>query len=233
MQEWAYRILVSEVMLQQTQVARVIPKYEAWLVRFPTIQSLAKTRTSEVLALWSGLGYNRRALYLLRAAQQIIAKFGGKIPTDEKSLKKLLGIGQYTARAILCFAYNKQVTVVDTNIRKVILVHFFSKQLFNFSTRPWKKIKWSKRELQAVAEQILPKGRACEWNHALMDYAASVLSKQKVSIKKQTLFKGSNRYYRGKIIKLLLEKKRLSMTDLAALLNDRERLQTIYRRPHA
>jgi A/G-specific adenine glycosylase len=123
-----YKILVSEVMLQQTQVNRVIPKFEAWLKAFPAVTDLAKAPTTEVLRLWSGLGYNRRALNLKTTAVVVSETYNGKFPKTEKELLALPGIGIYTARAILCFAFNQQVAVVDTNVKKVILTKFMTKK---------------------------------------------------------------------------------------------------------
>lgn len=198
-----YCILVSEVMLQQTQVARVLPKYKDWLTSFPKISDLASAKTDQVLRLWSGLGYNRRAIYLQKTAKIIVEKNKGKFPQDEKLLQTLPGVGEYTAKAVLCFAYNVQKAVVDTNIRKVISLVFFN------GKPPSDKI------LQQAADQLLPKGKAYEWNQALMDYAASVLAKEKIPLKKQSAFRGSNRYYRGRIIKLLLVKEQRTVEELS------------------
>ncbi len=187
-----YKILVSEIMSQQTQIARVVPKYEAWIKAFPTVEDLANTKTSEILQYWSGLGYNRRALYLQKCAKEIVKKFGGKFPKAVDQLKKLSGIGEYTSAAIACFAFDQQVAVVDTNIRKIILTQFG----INHDTKP--------RDLQNIADQLLPKGNAYEWNQALMDYAGGMLKKEKIPVPKQSKFKDSDRYYRGQIIKLLL-----------------------------
>lgn len=225
LEDRAYRILVSEVMLQQTQVSRVIPKYEAWLEAFPTVQSLAKASTADVLRLWSGLGYNRRALFLQKTAKIITDQFNGHFPQDEKTLRLLPGIGEYTARAVLCFAFDKQIAVVDTNVRKIILTKF---QISNFKSQMP-----NEKEIKEIAEQLLPHGRAYEWNQALMDYSSAVLSKEKVPLKKQSDFKTSNRYFRGQVVKLLLEKKRVSIHELNALFlrlygkEDSERLSKI------
>lgn len=190
-----YNILVSEVMLQQTQVDRVIPKFFAWMARFPTLASLASASTRDVLLYWSGLGYNRRALYLQRLAQKVVKNNNGIFSQDEKELMQLPGIGQYTARALLCFAFNKQIAVVDTNVRKVILTKFsvVSSQ-------------FSDKEMQKIATELLPQGRAYEWNQALMDYASANLKKEKISIPKQAPFKTSKRFYRGQVIRLLLQR---------------------------
>lgn len=202
-----YHILISEVMLQQTQVQRVIPKYEAWMKVFPTVQSLAKASTQQVLLHWSGLGYNRRALFLQKFAKEIVEKYDGKIPQDKKILMGLPGIGEYTAAALLCFAFDKQVAVVDTNIRKVILVHF--PQL----TEDLDKKK-ENEVVSKIANTLLSEGQAYAWNQALMDYASAELKKEKISIPKQSQFKDSDRYYRGQIIKFLTTNKKLFITDL-------------------
>ncbi len=203
-----YHIFISEVMLQQTQVQRVIPRYNKWLQKFPTLEKLAKAKTGEVLRLWSGLGYNRRALYLQKTAQIIVNNHQGEFPQEETLLRKLSGIGEYTAKAILCFAFNMQIAVVDTNVRKVILVKFYQNH----------KKKISEKEIQAVADRLLPKDKAYEWNQALMDYSSEVLKNKKILITKQSKFKGSNRFYRGQIIKILLSKKHMSFEQVATVL---------------
>ena len=123
-----YAILVSEVMSQQTQIARVVPKYLSWMEAFPTVASLAQASVGSVLMYWSGLGYNRRALNLQKAAQTIVNSYNGGWPTSPQDLEKLPGIGKYTASAVACFAFNAQIPVIDTNVRKVILVEFFLKR---------------------------------------------------------------------------------------------------------
>src|SRR5947209_3644935 len=115
-----YHVLVSDVMLQQTQVDRVIPKYLAFLARFPTLQTLASASTADVLRAWQGLGYNRRALNLKRTAEAVVREHSGKLPRTVEELEKLPGIGRYTARAVACFAFGVQVAVVDTNVRRVL-----------------------------------------------------------------------------------------------------------------
>lgn len=197
-----YTILISEVMLQQTQVRRVIPKYTAWLEKFPSIHALAQAQTSDVLRVWSGLGYNRRALYLQKAAQVITTTHNGFFPQDISQLRTLPGIGEYTARALVCFAFDQQVAVVDTNIRKIITLRFTN------------GIPPGPKQLQEIADQLLPQGRAYEWNQALMDYAAAMLRKEKVLTPKQSKFKDSNRYFRGQTLQLLLKNHALSLTEL-------------------
>ncbi|HYK07869.1 MAG TPA: hypothetical protein VEW42_00030 [Candidatus Eisenbacteria bacterium] len=238
-----YGILISEVMSQQTQLSRVIPKYLEWMKRFPTLESLAKASTRDVLAYWSGLGYNRRALFLQRLAKILvyssreqsesrsrfwtsqndssrpIRQAQGRHartviwPETEEELRKLPGIGEYTARALLCFAFNQQVAVVDTNVRKVILTQF-GNVILEGVKRPIGSQKDSiaslqndGKRIQGIADQLLPKGKAYEWNQALMDYAGAMLKDKKIPIPKQSHFKTSKRFYRGQIIRLLLKQK--------------------------
>ncbi len=204
-----YNILISEVMSQQTQLSRVIPKYEAWLVRFPTISELASAPVSEVLRFWSGLGYNRRALNLQKAAQIIVKKYQGEFPQKVDELIKLPGLGKYTTSAVACFAFNAQIPVIDTNIRKVISYEFFDGVL------PEEKV------IEKVASQILPLGKAYEWNQALMDYSALMMKDKKISVPKQSHFLSSNRYYRGQTIKLLLEVPEMSLSGLWDFFDER------------
>lgn len=189
-----YHILVSEVMLQQTQVSRVLPKYAEFLAVFPDVKILAAARPAEVLTLWRGLGYNRRALYLQKAAKTIVADHGGVFPDSETTLIKLPGLGLYTARAIMVFAFEKNVAMVDTNIRQII-THYL------FNGLPQKE-----KVIQETADKLVPKGRAWEWHQALMDFGALAMSKEKKEmhiVKKQKPFKDSNRYYRGRIVDAL------------------------------
>src|SRR5581483_4865161 len=115
-----YRIMVSEIMLQQTQVDRVIPKYHAFLAAFPTLEALAAAPTAEVIRAWSGLGYNRRAVNMQRTARAVLEEHGGQFPRDLPALLRLPGIGPYTAGAIACFAFEQDVGFMDTNIRRVV-----------------------------------------------------------------------------------------------------------------
>jgi A/G-specific adenine glycosylase len=152
-----YRILVSEVMLQQTQVARVVPYYEAWLERFPTEAALASAPAADVLRGWSGLGYNRRAL-ALQAACAAVARDGW--PSDVEGLMALPGVGPYTAAAVASFAFGVQAAAVDTNVRRVI------ERLDRRRRRA--------PELARRAAAIVPMGRAADWNQAMMELGATV-----------------------------------------------------------
>jgi len=152
-----YRILVSEVMLQQTQVARVVPYYDAWLERFPSEAVLAEAPAADVLRQWSGLGYNRRAL-ALQAAAATVARDGW--PRTVEGLLALPGVGPYTAAAVASFAFGVQAAAVDTNVRRVV------ERLDRRRRRP--------PELARRAAAILPDGRAADWNQALMELGATV-----------------------------------------------------------
>ena len=191
-----YKILVSEIMLQQTQVDRVIPKYLAWIKHFPNLKTLAKASTKDLLQYWSGLGYNSRALRLQKLAQEVIKNHNGKLPEDENVLIKLPGIGPYTARSVLIFAHNKNMGTVDTNIRRIFIHEFKLDESFK------------DQNLLEFAHDITPKNQSCDWHNALMDYGATYLTSKKTGIRpvsRQSKFKGSKRMYRGKILKLLLQ----------------------------
>lgn len=193
-----YLVLVSEVMLQQTQVDRVILYFTAWRKRFPTVRALAKAPLSDVLRCWQGLGYNRRAKNLHAAAKVLVTKYKGVFPKSVEALEALPGIGPYTARAIAAFAYNQDVSFIETNIRTVMTHHFFPSR---------KKV--DDKEIAKILEEALPKGRARIWYSALMDYG-SFLKRSGVRLNarangytKQSKFAGSSREARGRILKAL------------------------------
>jgi len=191
-----YKILVSEIMLQQTTVSRVLSKYKKFLIKFPDVGALQKASVSDVLRVWKGMGYNRRALYLKKAAKTIVEDFSNQFPISEQLLSKLTGVGKYTARAILIFAYKKDIAAVDTNIRQII-THFF------FDDKPQKE-----NVIQDVADQLVPKDTSWEWHQALMDYGALEMSKLKIKKTKKKPripFKQTNRYFRGRLIDRLRE----------------------------
>lgn len=160
-----YAILVSEIMLQQTQVDRVLPKYQQFLAAFPTLPALAQASTADVITVWVPLGYNRRAVSLQAIARQVIAEYGGRIPETIDELLKLKGIGRYTAGAIACFAYGKQVATVDTNIRRVLHRVFLGLEL------PGPEL--NDAQMLTLAKQVLPPAEAYNWNQALMDLGAT------------------------------------------------------------
>lgn len=201
-----YHILVSEVMLQQTQVSRVIPKYKEFLKKFKNIKILALASKGDVLTIWQGLGYNRRALFLKKTCETLYEQNPKRphFPTSKEELIKLPGIGQSTAGAILAFAFNKAEPFIETNIRAVFL-YFFFKDISSVSDTM----------LYEVIEQTLDQRHPREWYYALYDYGSMLkakLGKQKTSLhkqskhyNKQTSFKGSNREIRSNVLKLFIE----------------------------
>lgn len=196
-----YHILVSEVMLQQTQVDRVIPKYKEFLKAFPTTRSLATASLSKILRTWSGLGYNRRAVALKKCAEEIMLAHKGRVPGTMEELDALSGIGHHTAGAIMAFSFNKPVIFIETNIRSIFIHHFFSRK---------KKIR--DEELIPLIEQTINRKNPRKWYSALMDYGSSLKkqivnpSRRSVHYTKQNRFEGSNRQLRGAILKLLIQK---------------------------
>ncbi len=210
-----YRILVSEVMLQQTQVSRVIPKYEAFLKKFPDVSSLADAPLSDVLKLWSGLGYNRRAINLQKAAKEIVSKYGGIFPKTVLELDELPGIGEATAGAIVAYAFNTPTVYIETNIRRVFLHFFFPRSS-----------KVPDNKLLPLIEAAVDKKNPREWYYALMDYGAMLKAtipnpnKRSKHYSKQAKFEGSNRQIRGRILKLLVKEKEISSDNLLKYLQD-------------
>lgn len=238
-----YNILVSEMMLQQTQVSRVIPKYKAFLKQFPTTQRLAAAPLGDVLKEWQGLGYNRRAKFLRQAAQAVVCEHKGKWPTSFEGLRVLPGIGSYTAGAVINFAYNEPIPLIETNIRTVYIHHFFHD-----------RDDVTDKELIPIIERTLDKDNPREWNWALMDYGAHLkqtvgnVSKKSSVYQTQSDFKTSNRFVRGAIMRELsknpcskvilckqlkhIEKQRCEQA-LVSLLNDGliVKQKTMYRLP--
>jgi len=200
-----YYILVSEIMLQQTQVDRVIPYYIRFLKKFPTLERLARAQKPTLLKYWSGLGYNNRILRLQKLAQVVIKEKEGKIPKTVEELIELPGIGPYTADAVMAFAFNKDVPVMDTNIRRVLIHELKLKEDLSLE------------EMKEIALKNVPKGKSCIWHNALMDYGATKATARATgieSLSKQGTFEGSDRQIRGAIIKLLLKEKSISVSKL-------------------
>ncbi len=211
-----YAILVSEIMLQQTQVDRVLPRYEQFLTLFPTLEALAEAPAADVIRAWAPLGYNRRAVNLQRAAREVVANYGGRVPCDLASLRRLPGVGRYTAAAVACFAFGAVEAVVDTNVRRVL-------------TRLDGLESCSEADIERLAAAYLPPARAGEWSQALMDLSSAVCRsgsplcllcplgawcRSRGSQAHETRsqyraraaserFAGSNRYLRGRIVDAL------------------------------
>jgi A/G-specific adenine glycosylase len=204
-----YHILVSEIMLQQTQTKRVVKKYKQFIETFPDFESLAKASLREVLELWHGLGYNRRAKALKETANIVVEEFKGVLPSSSDILKKFPGIGEYTASAVATFAFNKPTLFIETNIRSVFL-HFF------FSDRDDVK----DTEIFPLIEKTLDASNPRIWYYALMDYGVLLKkryknpSRKSAHYRKQSAFEGSNREIRGMILKILLDEKSLSEREI-------------------
>ncbi|OGZ76818.1 MAG: hypothetical protein A3I87_03055 [Candidatus Staskawiczbacteria bacterium RIFCSPLOWO2_02_FULL_39_8] len=203
-----YKILVSAIMLQQTQADRVVAFYERWIKRFPGITSLASAKFSEIYPFWQGLGYNRRALALQKLAKEVASEHQGKLPVDIVLLQQLPGIGPYTAQAISIFSYNRPLTCLETNIRRVFIHHFFPEG-----------DAVTDEEILPLLDLALPAKRSREWHWALMDYGAHLKStvpnpnRRHKNYSIQSKFEGSVRQIRGSILRNLAGKK-MSFSEL-------------------
>jgi A/G-specific adenine glycosylase len=215
-----YAIVVAEVMLQQTQVERVLPKYRAFLERFPHWRALAEAARGEVIRQWAGLGYNARAVRLHELARRLIADHGGRLPEDGQTLRRLPGLGPYTSAAVQAFVHRQPVAVIDTNVRRVL-----GRALLGVChPRPGLD-----RALRPLAVELVPEGRAAVWHHALMDLGATVCLARRPACercpieghcrarsalmegtndggargRRQGPYRGSRRYYRGRFVEAL------------------------------
>ncbi len=214
-----YRILVSEIMLQQTQASRAAVAFTAFTSRFPTVRSLAAASVAEVLTAWRGLGYNRRAVGLHKAARVIVDEHAGVVPRDLAALRALPGVGDYTARAVLAFAYGQDVGPVDTNVARVLSRAVAGRAL-------------TRREAQSLADALVPEGQGHAWSSALMDLGARHCTARRpacdscpvlrscawrrngcedpagataVRARPTSPFAGSDRYHRGRLVDALRE----------------------------
>jgi A/G-specific adenine glycosylase len=215
-----YAIMVSELMLQQTQVQRVIPKYQEFLRRFPALQDLAAAELGAVLTAWSGLGYNRRAKFLWQAVQKIAQEYDGIFPQTSVELISLPGIGKNTAGAIQAYAFNQPVVFIETNIRSVYIHHFFTDQT-----------DVTDADILQIVASTVDSEHPREWYWALMDYGSYLkksvgnASKHSKTYTKQSAFHGSRRQIRGQVISLLTGSS-LSFDKLTFQIND-ERLLAV------
>lgn len=193
-----YKVFVSEIMLQQTQTARVAQKYPQFLQAFASFEQLANASLKDVLLQWQGMGYNRRGMYLHKAAQIIVKDFGGQLPNDPAILVELPGIGPATAASMCAFAYNNPTLFIETNIRAVYIYFFFVG-----------KEKVHDKEIMPLIEATLDYDNPREWYYALMDYGVMLKktiinpSRKSKHYTKQSKFEGSDRQIRGKILKIL------------------------------
>jgi len=204
-----YRILVSEIMLQQTQVQRVETKYKEFIAAFPDFPSLAQAPLRDVLRVWQGMGYNRRAIALQKIAQRVVTEYDGRLPDSVETLRTFPGIGAATAGATVAFAFDKPTVFLETNIRRVFLHIFFHDR---------ERVK--DRELLPLVEKTLDREKPRQWYYALMDYGAALKkqsenpNRRSAHYARQSPFEGSDRQIRSLILKTLLAKPRLSMSQL-------------------
>jgi len=218
-----YKILISEIMLQQTQTYRVEQKYEQFIAELSSFEVLAQVPLRIVLGLWQGLGYNRRALYLQQIAQKVMSEYNGQFPVDLTILKTFPGIGRATAGSICAFAFNIPTVFIETNIRVVFIHSFFSKQ---------SAVK--DKDIMPLIEQTLDVSNPREWYYALMDYGVTLkkdypyLGRKSIHYTKQSKFEGSNRQIRGMIIRILTEREQITQGGIISLLeNNPERVNNI------
>ena len=212
-----YRVLVSEIMLQQTQTRRVEEKFTVFVDRFPDFQALAEAQFSEVLRYWKGLGYNRRAKYLHDIAGAVVDQFDTVLPDDPEQLLRFSGIGKATAASICVFAFNQPHAFVETNIRTVF-IHFFFPDRLGVADA----------EIMNLVELTIDRDNPRDWFYALMDYgvmlkkAVGNLSRKSSGYRKQSRFEGSDRQLRGQLLDLLLHQSRTDTSTAAALLEQPE-----------
>jgi len=219
-----YWVFVSEVMLQQTQVPRVMEKFPPFIERFPDFRSLATASLGEVLAEWSGLGYNRRARFLREAALTVVEGYDGELPSDPDLLRQLPGIGANTAGSIAAFAFNRPVVFIETNIRRVFIHSFFAE-----STEPVHD-----RDLFPLIEATLDQRNPREWYWALMDVGVVLArgganaNRRSRHYTRQSAFEGSDRQLRGRILRRLAEGAEVCAEELPGYTGfDRDRVETV------
>ena len=218
-----YHILVSEIMLQQTQVERVIEKYDQFIARFPDVASLAKATLKEVLEVWQGLGYNRRAISLMKLAGIIVSEYQGELPADAEELVKLPGIGRATAGCLLAFAFRIPSVFIETNIRRVFIHHFFQDREGVHD-----------KEIMPLVEATLDRSNPRDWYYALMDYGSQLKkeienpNKKSAHYTRQTPFEGSDRKIRGAILKALVGETSMTEEDIIITIgSEKERTKKI------
>lgn len=210
-----YAVLVSEVMLQQTQVSRVLPRYAAWMERFPTADALAAAPLEAVLESWQGLGYNRRAVALKRTAEQVVDRFGGVLPAEEPLLRSLPGIGPATAAGVRAFAFGEPGVYLETNVRTVILHHFFAD-----------RDGVTDREVAGIVEATVDLEDPARWYWAMLDYGSHLKrtlpnpSRRSRHHGRQSAFEGSRRQMRARLLRRVLEEPGLDAAGYAGATRD-------------
>ncbi|MFA9289222.1 MAG: hypothetical protein ACEQSA_05080 [Weeksellaceae bacterium] len=204
-----YWVVVTEIMLQQTQVPRVMTKFPEFLKQFPDFATLASASLPQLLGAWQGMGYNRRAKYLQQIAEKIVHEHNGILPQDPELLEKLPGIGPATARSIIVYSYNLPLVFIETNIRRIFIHHFFS----NAETV-------HDRDIYPLVEKSLDTSNPREWYYALMDYGTYLgktvpnPNRKSKHYTKQSSFQGSKRKIRGEILRMLLQYNTLSEAEI-------------------
>ncbi len=217
-----YNVLVSEIMLQQTQTGRVSEKYLQFTKKFPDFTSLSAASLEEILKEWKGLGYNRRAIALKTIADTIIKDFEGKLPESIEILKSFPQIGHNTAASIITFAFNKPTVFIETNIRRVYIYFFFPD-----------KRKINDKEILSIVKKTIDNDNPREWYYALMDYGVMLkkahpeLNKKSTHYRKQAPFKGSIRQIRGKILELLIKQGRMEIENIERKFDSKEQKKVI------
>ena len=220
--ESPYWIVVSEIMLQQTQTYRVEPKFEQFIAEFSDFQALANASLRDILSVWQGLGYNRRALYLYQSAQKIMQEYNGNLPQDPSILETFPGIGKATARSICAFAFNIPAVFIETNIRTVFIHTFFSE-----------KKDVSDAIIMPLVEITVDKTNPREWYYAIMDYGVYLKKNYNNPSRKsrhhviQSKFEGSDRQIRGAIIRLLTGKEMKEQEIINELQKEANRIGSI------
>ena len=213
-----YYVLISEIMLQQTQTNRVSQKFLEFIKKYPDFYSLANASNENILKIWQGLGYNRRALALKIIAKKVIEEYNDILPDSIDVLKTFPQIGNNTASSIVTFAYNKPTYFIETNIRRVYIYFFFPN-----------KLKIDDKDIMEILKNTIDINNPRKWYYALMDYGVMLkkshpeLHKRSKHYKKQSKFKGSNRQIRGLIIKRLLEEKKMIKEELIKILGFSEK----------
>jgi A/G-specific adenine glycosylase len=204
-----YNVVVSEMMLQQTQTSRVVEKFQQFIQKFPDFQSLANAPLNDVLKVWQGLGYNRRAVALKTISEKVVKEFDGILPADVEILKSFPQIGHNTASSIVAFAFNIPTYFIEVNIRRVYIYFFFPG-----------KTSIDDGNIMPIVRRTIDPSNVRKWYYALMDYGVMLkkthpeLNKRSVHYRKQSKFKGSNREIRGKILKLLIASSSLTETEM-------------------
>ncbi len=219
-----YNVLVSEIMLQQTQTGRVSEKFLKFIAKFPDFLSLSKASLEQILKEWKGLGYNRRAIALKKIAEIVINDYNGKLPESIEELKLFPQIGHNTASSILTFAFNKPMVFIETNIRRVYIYFFFPN-----------RSKVNDKEIMSIVKKTVDKNNPRKWYYALMDYGVMLkkihpeLNKRSAHYRKQAPFKGSSRQIRGELLEMLIKNRTIGLSKIQKLfkVNDRKRIKNI------